>query len=456
METQSRKSPLRHHLVMVPTYNVPVGRIFASLCVVGIVYVFFIYHIVLPASISRNPPDYQDVMRFKRTLVVNESYYMYGSPTTDTCYLRDKLSSPELPDLHSVFSDPMSGEVIFVGLKLLKHRWHEGPFRCEFSDGQMSETKQILEDRQSFGHFPQYVVVLTCPIPEPFRWRVRFKINLRRLAANTTYVNLTVCTSGASPEKLYKLAICTMVKNSDSFIPEWLDYHRFVGVEHVFIYDNELETKTTLPESLTDYIENGFVTIIPWAHSVSRFKTYLEVQIAHENDCVWRYKHNVHWMVKIDVDEYVQPMNEEKPYITDYINSTIFNNVASVRIQNWFFGHPPNFTHDSDSIIERNCWRSEQPTLQNTGHDKNILRPINVHYFKIHSVKLGGDVISADPYTELRLVHYREDNPRARHFSLPTFSERDDSMVRIRNESLLWRESRLSSSETEQTLTTTN
>ncbi|XP_038066274.1 uncharacterized protein LOC119736304 [Patiria miniata] len=427
----------RHLSISQP--STPMSKCFALLCLAGTMYVFFLNHIVLPGSgMHHRAPGPHDIARHKRALLVDDSFYIRGDPLQGdhTCYLRDKLQSLWMPDLHSVFSDPISGQVVFVGLKLLKHRWHGDEFRCEFPDGQVSRT-HVLRDGRSSGYFPQYVVVLTCPIPDTFRWRARFRLNLRRVPTNTSYVNVTVCTSGVSPEKRYKLAICTMVKNADSFIPEWLTFHRYVGVEHVFIYDNEQVEKSNLTRTLNDFIDEGFVTVIPWAHSVSPYKTYLEVQIAHENDCIWRHKHDVDWMIKIDVDEYIQPMDANRTHvITDYLSESIFDHVAAVRIQNWFFGHPPRIAPRGDSVIERNRWRSKLPTLQNTGHDKNILRPINVHYFKIHSVKLGGDVISADPHTELRLVHYRSDNLRARRFSLPDFSVKDESMVKLRNAAL--------------------
>ncbi|XP_022101324.1 uncharacterized protein LOC110984963 [Acanthaster planci] len=437
MESSSPLSRSKHRL-RIPQPPSLLNRCFVFLSIMGGVYVFYLNHTVLQGSyMHHRAPGPQDISRHKRSLSVNDSFYMQATPPSgDTCYLRDKLRSLWMPDLHSVFSDPVSGQVVFVGLKLLRHSWHGDEFRCEFPDGQVRRS-HILRDGRSSGYFPQYVVVLTCPLPEQYRWRTRFQMNLRRVTTNTSYTNVTVCTSGVSPEKQYKLAICTMVKNADSFIPEWLSFHKYVGVEHAFIYDNEHHENSNLTRTLAAYIKDGFVTIIPWAHSVSPYKTYLEVQIAHENDCIWRHKHDVDWMIKIDVDEYIQPMDVNRThFITDYLNESMFDHVGAVRVQNWFFGRPLNIAPRGESVIERNRWRSKVPTLQNTGHDKNILRPINVHYFKIHNVKLGADVISADPHTELRLVHYRTDNQRARRFSLPKFSVRDESMVELRNAAL--------------------
>ncbi|XP_022101354.1 uncharacterized protein LOC110984988 [Acanthaster planci] len=370
---------------------------------------------------------------YDRYRALNKSMYRYSVPRDYSCFFKDKLQGPDMPDVHSAFADPIAGYVAFIGLKFLKQKWHSEVFACEFPDGKLTKSNPIIDDSRSFGIMPQYVVVITCPLPDRYRWRAYFNMTLRRLSIDAAYSNITVCTSGVSPETQYQLAICTMVKSADSFIPEWLDFHRFVGVEHVFIYDNENEGDTKLPTTVKDYVDKGFVTIVPWAHSVSRYKTYLEVQIAHENDCIWRHKYDVDWMIKIDVDEYIQPMDAQRPRITDYLQDELLKSLGALRVQNWFFGHPRHITPRGNSTITRNLWRSEKPTHQNTGHDKNILRPINVHYFKIHNVKLGGDIMSADPYKELRMVHFRVDNPRALRFELPDFNVRDKSMLRLRD-----------------------
>ena len=164
------------------------------------------------------------------------------------------------------------------------------------------------------------------------------------------------------------------------------------------------------------------------------WKTYLEVQIAHENDCLWRHKYDAEWMIKIDVDEYIQPMDPNRTKISDYLTDPLFHDLAGIRISNWFFGRPKRIQPEGDGVIQRNKWAAKEPTLQQTGHDKNIVRPSNVHYYKIHNVKLGGEMISMDPYTELRMVHYRGDNKRALHFQLPKLHERDFSMMQILRE----------------------
>ncbi|XP_072049312.1 uncharacterized protein [Amphiura filiformis] len=356
--------------------------------------------------------------------------YSRPFPPDDTCYFQDKLSGGGMPDIHSAFADPIGGYIVFVGLKFLPDPWDILNYTFQYENEEAVDCNDILKDRRNIGFMPQYMLVITCPLTDAVRMKKQF-VGTLKSSENKTYENITICTSGVSLAKKQFLSICTMVRSVDDFIPDWLDFHRYVGVEHVYIYDNEHPDATTLPKTLKEYTEDGYVTIIPWHHSTSPMKTYLEVQIAHENDCIWRHKHDVDWMIKIDVDEYVQPMDPKRTKIPDYLRDPWFRHLSAIRMSNWFFGHPKSIKPKGPTIIHRNMWRSKEPTMQNTGHDKNILRPINVHYFKIHNVKMGSDTLSADPYDELRLVHYRGDNPRALHFELPQFTERDSSMLTL-------------------------
>lgn len=41
------------------------------------------------------------------------------------------------------------------------------------------------------------------------------------------------------------VALCLFHKDENSYLPEWLDHHRAIGVKHFYIYDNESEVKPT-------------------------------------------------------------------------------------------------------------------------------------------------------------------------------------------------------------------
>lgn len=51
-----------------------------------------------------------------------------------------------------------------------------------------------------------------------------------------------------------KVAVCTMAKKDNLYIKEFLDYYIKLGVDHIFIYDNN-EKKT---EKFTDIIDKSY------------------------------------------------------------------------------------------------------------------------------------------------------------------------------------------------------
>ncbi len=365
----------------------------------------------------------------------------------DTCYLYNKLEKPGLPVVHSVFADGIAQRVVITGVLRKAYEWHERDFVCDFrreynfENGNftlMTLSDPIVQDFRRFGDEAQYSVVITCPIPRVLHNRTNFQLDFR-LGSNPdlAYENITVCQAATNKSPKYFLTMCTMTKDMDRYIPHWLTYHEKMGVEHVYIYDNARKS-IMARTAARHYVKTGFLTIIPWSHKHSVNKTYLEVQVASENDCMWRFKHTSQWMIKIDVDEFLQPLDPNRPTIPDYIKhpNLDFNQLGSVRIQNWFFCRHTEINYGLKSLLsirsvfERNLIRHAEPVPVNRGRDKAIARPANVHLYKIHGVKLGGNTMTLSPYSEMRMVHYRGDNPRHPGFCLGK-QYADFSMIRL-------------------------
>jgi len=55
------------------------------------------------------------------------------------------------------------------------------------------------------------------------------------------------------------LAICATIKDEAPYIPEWIEFHRGVGVEHFFLYDNLSSDGSK--EVLEPWVRAGLVTL---------------------------------------------------------------------------------------------------------------------------------------------------------------------------------------------------
>ena len=122
----------------------------------------------------------------------------------------------------------------------------------------------------------------------------------------------------------YSLAICTMFKNEGRWLREWIEYHRLVGVEHFYLYDNESTDNSR--EVLQPYVEQGLVDVILWKniheHWDPRGGSYDNYQIKAFNDCISRTVGTVSWLAVIDVDEYLVPTGKNLQQILAAAEST--------------------------------------------------------------------------------------------------------------------------------------
>ena len=91
------------------------------------------------------------------------------------------------------------------------------------------------------------------------------------------------------------ISIVLIVKNEARYIREWLEYHFLIGVDHIYIYDND--STDDIHALLTPYIKNGVVTYI--------FCPGQKLQIPVYNDAIARFGKKNKWMGFIDADEFV-------------------------------------------------------------------------------------------------------------------------------------------------------
>ena len=92
------------------------------------------------------------------------------------------------------------------------------------------------------------------------------------------------------------LAACSIYLNEAPNLLEWLEFHRLVGVERFFLYDNG-STDEHL-ELLAPYIENEIVTLHEWQPSPPRQREVYD-------DCLRRHRDDARWIAFLDIDEFL-------------------------------------------------------------------------------------------------------------------------------------------------------
>lgn len=208
-----------------------------------------------------------------------------------------------------------------------------------------------------------------------------------------------------------EVSIVAIAKNEASYIEEWVAYHKLIGVDRIYIYDNDSEDN--LHQVLEPYIKEGMVVYTPFPGKAQQIPAYI--------DGLKRLKEKSRYVAFIDCDEFLQILDDSKD-IKECLH-TLFHlrpNVTGIGV-NWaVFGSGHQEKRTEGMVIERFLYRSNNEYPGNA-HIKTIVNPrfttvpISPH-FSLY--KLGGVCCSTDnkrlyawfadhdKYTRLRLNHY--------------------------------------------------
>src|SRR5579883_479648 len=83
-----------------------------------------------------------------------------------------------------------------------------------------------------------------------------------------------------SGKKKYNLSIVAIFRNEKPYLREWIEYHRLVGVDHFYLYNNKSSDGSL--EVLSPFIARGIVTLIDWPDTLEETLFNKE-----EYDTIW-------------------------------------------------------------------------------------------------------------------------------------------------------------------------
>lgn len=132
----------------------------------------------------------------------------------------------------------------------------------------------------------------------------------------------------------YDLSICAIFKDEAPFLKEWLEYHKLVGVEHFYLFNNASQDEYFTV--LQPYIDQGEVELFQWPYQASSWENWIyQIQLNAYNVAIEKSKDNTKWLAIIGVDEFLAPVQTNS--IPDILeNYEEFGGVAF----NWkIFGH---------------------------------------------------------------------------------------------------------------------
>lgn len=121
-----------------------------------------------------------------------------------------------------------------------------------------------------------------------------------------------------------KVLLCTIVKEENNYLQEFIDYYRNLGFTNIVLYDNnDIDgEKINIKNNEDEFVIIENIRGVQFC----QFKAY--------NHCWKKYKTQYDWIAFFDVDEYLYFNIWQISSINDFLNLNIFNNYDCIKI-NW-------------------------------------------------------------------------------------------------------------------------
>lgn len=99
-----------------------------------------------------------------------------------------------------------------------------------------------------------------------------------------------------------KIATCTIARMENEYICEFVDYYKLMGVNKMYIYENNDIDGECLSDVLQPYIDEGFVELIDFREG----HRFVQVVLDAYEDCYKNHGNEYDWILFIDPDEYLE------------------------------------------------------------------------------------------------------------------------------------------------------
>ena len=225
------------------------------------------------------------------------------------------------------------------------------------------------------------------------------------------FISDALFSEGKLEKNTATLAIVAIVKNESAYIDEWIRYHRLVGIDRFFIYDNGSTDDTR--NILQKYVEEGIVVLREYPGRGQQLNVY--------NDALKRYKLQAKYIAFIDVDEFLYSCEPDKTVKQEVLELFARNPRAGSLAVNWrMFGSSGHETKPEGGVLENYLYRAREngkgnECIKTIVNPRRVYKYIHSHYpmyyKKFYSVDENGRRVEGweHPVTtikKLRINHY--------------------------------------------------
>ena len=144
-------------------------------------------------------------------------------------------------------------------------------------------------------------------------------------------------------KKKLKIALCTMCKNEKLYIKEFIDYYKQLGIDNIFIYDDNKIKSEKFSNDINILKEKN----------VKIYDTQ-KMNVNNQKDAFTLYYNTFFkkfdWILMVDMDEFLVIVQDT---LKNYLRKPIFNKCYFIKI-NWVIATDNNLLHyENKSLFER-------------------------------------------------------------------------------------------------------
>ncbi len=172
----------------------------------------------------------------------------------------------------------------------------------------------------------------------------------------------------------YEFVVAALFQDEAPYLEEWLAYHRMIGVDHFYLYNNCSEDD--YKEVLAPFIASGEVELINWNVWTKGAEEWQKLRGAIQKHALAKSRKEASWLLFLDLDDYLYPV--ERMNLHEIFSS--LGDVGALAINRQHFGTSGVLELSDGLLIERLTQRA--PTTWEENRNFQVaLRPCHTVTF---------------------------------------------------------------------------
>ena len=124
-----------------------------------------------------------------------------------------------------------------------------------------------------------------------------------------------------------KICICTLGKNENRYIKDFVEHYKNYGVDKIYLYDNNDLNGERFEDVIGNYINDKYVVLKDW-RGIKGTSTYYGIM----DSCYQTYHDQFDWLIFYELDEFIYLKNYQN--IKEYLLNKKFDKCESIQL-NW-------------------------------------------------------------------------------------------------------------------------